>query len=425
MILRATFCDADGNIYDHPELEMAGLDGPEPQRTSEADVIPVPRGSDLMILPDRSPIGIDPQTGRPIVFKDWKGKPVYGAAVFMAPAFTQTMRPAYETQNGGLALPLFAYTALGFAEGHLWAAGTRVDSDPRQDPWRFKTELIRGRVDRRLEQMGHNRLVRQLIRCSLEYGCRAAQNYFLDRWEAPLPTSVACNSECVGCISLQSDGTFRASHERLDIPPTSEEVAEVAIGHIRRVKQAVVSFGQGCEGEPLLMGDLLEESIRLIRKRTTDGTIHLNTNGSLPEVVARLFQAGLDSIRVSLNSPRPELYNSYFKPHGYSLKDVFQTLRSAKKYDRLSSVNLLVFPGVTDTQPELEALMALIDDVKPNAIQMRNLNIDPEVYIQSLPTDAVGEGIGIKSMMAHMRERFPHLRFGYFNPPREKFDSCE
>lgn len=423
MKFRAAFCSEDGNIYDHPEFEMAGLDGPSPQRVREADVIPVPRGSDFMMLPGRSPVGIDPQTGDPEVFREWEGRPAYGVSVFMAPAFTQTMRSAYETRDNAPALPLFAYTALGFAEGRLWAAGTRVDSDPRQDPWRFKTTLIRDRVDKRFVQMSHNRLVQQLIRCSLEYGCRAAQNYFLDRWEAPLPISIACNSECIGCISLQPDGTFKASHERLDIPPTAEEVVEVAVGHIQRVKQAVVSFGQGCEGEPLLMGDLLEESIRLIRKRTGNGTINLNTNGSVPEIVARLFQTGLDSIRVSLNSPRPELYDSYFKPRGYGLENVFETLRVARKYNKLSSINLLVFPGITDTQPELEALISLVDDVKPNVIQMRNLNIDPEIYIQSLPSYAIGEGIGIRNMMAHLKERFPALRFGYFNPPKGKFDS--
>ena len=425
MKLRAVFCDEDGNIYDHPELEMAGLDGPAPQRVNEVEVIPVPRGSDFMMLPERSPVGIDPRTGESVVFKEWEGRRVCGAAVFMAPAFTQTLRPAYETQNSAPALPLYAFTALGYSNGHLWAAGTRVDGDHRQDPWRFQIGLVQKRIERRLQEMGQNRLVQQLVRCALEYGCRAAQNFFLDRWEAPLPTSVACNSKCVGCISLQPDGTFKASHERLDVPPTPEEVAEVALGHIKRVKQAVVSFGQGCEGEPLLMADLLEKSIRLVRKRTDDGTINLNTNGSLPGVTERLYQVGLDSIRVSLNSPREDLYDPYFKPSGYTLDDVIETLRIARRYRKFSSINLLVFPGVTDTKEELKAIISLVNDVKPNMIQMRNLNIDPEIYIQSLPSDAIGEGLGIKNAMAHLRERFPDLRLGYFNPPKEKFNPYE
>ncbi len=421
MKLRMVFSDRQGNIYDHPLLETAGLDGPVPALLSSSDAIPIPRGSDLMMLPGRSPVGIDPNSGEAVVLDEWEGETVCSAAVFMAPAHTQTMRPAYVTGRDAPPLPLFAYTALGFARGQLWAAGTRVDPDPRQDPWRFKMDLVEQRVEERLRSMSGNRLVQQLVRCALEYGCRAAQNYFLDRWEAPLPTSIACNARCVGCISLQPDETFKASHERLDVPPSAEEVAEVALGHIRRVRQAVVSFGQGCEGEPLLMSDLLEESIRLIRAQTGEGTVNLNTNGSRPDVVERLFQVGLDSIRVSLNSPRENVYEAYFRPRGYALADVIKALRLARTHEKFSSINLLVFPGLTDTEAELAALTSLFKEIRPDLIQMRNLNIDPEVYIRALPPHVLAQGIGIRAMMDRLKMTSPSLRFGYFNPPKETF----
>ncbi len=45
-----------------------------------------------------------------------------------------------------------------------------------------------------------------------------------------------------------------------------------------------------------MQAGVMAEAIRLIRARTTRGTINLNTNGSLPEAaVDRLAQAGLDS----------------------------------------------------------------------------------------------------------------------------------
>jgi wyosine [tRNA(Phe)-imidazoG37] synthetase (radical SAM superfamily) len=40
------------------------------------------------------------------------------------------------------------------------------------------------------------------------------------------------------------------------------------------------SFGQSCEGEPLMQADLLCEVIANVRKRTKRGTIHVNTNGT-------------------------------------------------------------------------------------------------------------------------------------------------
>ena len=50
--------------------------------------------------------------------------------------------------------------------------------------------------------------------------------------------------------------------------------------------RVMVSFGQGCEGEPLLRWKEIERAIRLVRARTRRGSIHANTNGSLPVALA-------------------------------------------------------------------------------------------------------------------------------------------
>jgi len=64
----------------------------------------------------------------------------------------------------------------------------------------------------------------------------------------------------------------------------------VALFHIGNVKDAVVSFGQGCEGEPLLSGEAIEGAIRIVRQKTSRGVINLNTNASKPDTIKRLFQ---------------------------------------------------------------------------------------------------------------------------------------
>ena len=53
------FCDAEGQIYDHPDLEMVGWDGECWRSVSPEEVIPVPEGSDLFTLPARRPAGLD------------------------------------------------------------------------------------------------------------------------------------------------------------------------------------------------------------------------------------------------------------------------------------------------------------------------------------------------------------------------------
>ncbi|NIM18714.1 MAG: radical SAM protein [Candidatus Latescibacteria bacterium] len=421
MHVRMVFCDKTGRMYDHPDLALAGQDGPEPVSIPLKRLIHVPRGSDFMVLPGRLPIGIDPVRHEPVVFTSWEGKTVFAAAVFMAPAHVQTHWTSYKSERVAPTLPLFAYTALGYADGKFYAAGFRVDESPRQDPWRFEMDAVRKEMDNLDADMKKNRVVQQLKKCALAYGCRAAQNFFLGRWEAPLPTSVACNATCVGCISQQKNGTFKASHDRLTSPPSPDEVADVAVFHIERVDRAVVSFGQGCEGEPLLMSDLLYESIKKIRARTDHGTINLNSNGSMPPVVEKLIDAGLDSIRISVNSLRKNLYDAYFKPNGYTFGDVNRSIDVARNREIFVSLNFLVFPGVTDTEDELEAFEKWLDDHSVDMIQMRNLNIDPELYVRSLPSGAYSRGFGMQKLMASLKELLPSLKFGYFNPAKEFF----
>lgn len=418
--VRMVFSRPDGKILDHPELLLAGVGGGAPRPVRQDELIPLPRGSDMFSLPGRRPVGIDPHSGAAVAW-DGDGEEVYGAAAFLAPAWTLFLHPAYSTLPNAPTLPLFAYGALGFADDRFWATGRRVDDDIRQDPWRFNPRRLRRQITRRVEELDHNPVAASLERCALEYNCRAAQNYFIGRHEAPLPTSASCNSRCLGCISLQADGEFPASHDRVRRPRHARDVAAVALDHLRRVPQGVVSFGQGCEGEPLMEGDLLVETVQHIRAATAAGTINLNTNGSRPDVVARMCAAGLDAIRVSINSLREPMYNAYYRPLDYSLEDVRQSLRTMAAHGGFRAINYLVFPGVNDTEEELEALEELILDTGLEMIQMRNLNIDPELYRQQLPAGSMREGMGLGRFMDRLAARHPHLRFGYFNPAKETY----
>ncbi len=418
--VRMVYAREDGSIVDHPDLLMAGVGGGEPRAVDARELIPIPRGSDLFLLPGRHPVGIDPVSGDATAWPG-DGESVTAVSAFLAPAWTMFLHSAYETQPGAPDLPLYAYGAVGFADDQFWATGVRVDMDRRQDPWRFDSERIAGAVAARLAESPGNLVIQTLERCAGEYKCRAAQNYFLDRHEAPIPTSIKCNSRCVGCISLQPDGNFPASHERLRRAPTPGEIADMALGHIERVPEGVVSFGQGCEGEPLLGRDLLPQSVRLIRERTDRGTININTNGSLPDVVDAMCEAGLDAIRVSLNSVREDVYDAYYRPRGYCFDDVVESLRVMKRHDRYRSINYLVFPGVTDTDAEFDAMCAFMEETGIDLIQMRNLNIDPEYYRSRMPAGVTREGMGLGSFMTRLKDRFPAIQFGYFNPSREKY----
>lgn len=413
------YADEAGRIYNHPYLEMAGSSAGTWHRVRENLLIPLPPGSELFQLPGRLPVGYERKRRRFVVLDEDPVKPggkVQAVAAFMAPAHTQALTASYHRQPKAPVLPLFSYTAVGWKDGKFQAAGFRVDPLPRQDIDRFDPELLNNRAAEVLAERRDNRLFQHLGNCALGYGCPAAKNLFLGRWEAPLPSSPRCNASCLGCISLQENSPVCSTQDRIKFVPTAEEIAEVAVSHLESAEGPVASFGQGCEGEPLLQGKTLARAVDLIRRRSGRGTINLNTNGSLPETVARLRASGLDSIRVSLNSAREHYYRRYFRPRGYSFADLKATLRTMKSDGGFVSINLLCLPGFTDEEPEVEALLRLVEETGVDFIQMRNLNIDPEWYLQGIGYRADGCRLGIPEMMARIRASRPQIGFGYFNP---------
>ena len=74
---------------------------------------------------------------------------------------------------------------------------------------------------------------------------------------------------------------------------------ELAVDHLEHAPEAIVSFGQGCEGEPLTEYSLIADCIRDMRAATSKGTINLNTNGSWPERI-RMDSVFLKTISMSL-----------------------------------------------------------------------------------------------------------------------------
>src|SRR5262249_15152388 len=145
-----------------------------------------------------------------------RGRP-RAVAAFVSPAYTRVLNTAYvgdEAAPDRPILPLFAYTAVGYGEdGRFWVPAVRVDPDRRQELSNFRDDEVPRLVEKKRREMPGNRLVEHLSHCAMVYRCPAAQNFFYDRFEAPMPSSPSCNSACVGCISLQNEPGRVASHD--------------------------------------------------------------------------------------------------------------------------------------------------------------------------------------------------------------------
>lgn len=424
-LIKGLAANPKGEIFELDEFAAVGMAGAElTPLTSESTLI-MPYGGEMMFLPDRVPIyyhirrkRLETLSENPYI----PGERIFPVAAFNSPGYMITYNAAYREEDQATFLPLFSYGAVGWASGKFRCAAIRVDAEKRQDIRLMPHAKIISGVNRMRKKMPKNRLCRHLERCALEYSCPAGKNFFLRRYEAPLPTSRKCNARCLGCISLQNHPEIPNTQNRITFMPTPEEIAEVAVEHIRNVKNSVVSFGQGCEGDPLFAAESIEPAIRMIRRRTPDGVINMNTNASRPDIIEKLFTAGLDSIRVSMNSARQNCYEAYFRPVGYHFSDVEKSIDIGIRMGKFVSINYLNCPGFTDLPAEFNAFIDFLQKHPIDLIQWRNLNYDPKRYIAAMETVSDAETpMGMNVILEKIRSIYPKIKYGYFNPSRNNF----
>jgi len=416
------YSDGQGNIFEDTSLYAIGRSGWDAMPLAEEDWIPLPDGGSLYELPGRKGIGVDVVSGELRLCElGW------AVAAFIPPAHTGLYMAAYETAEDAPTLPLFCYTAVGWHNDVFYVTAIRIEQDIRQECSGFDANKVKEGVGHLISAYPHNRLVQHLAsNCALTYECPAARNFFMGRWECPVPSSPACNANCLGCISFQpEEETIVSTQDRLTFKPSAAEIVEFTVPHLEQAPFPIISFGQGCEGEPLLMWETIKEAIIEIRKHTAKGSININTNGSKPDAVSKLMEVGLDSIRVSLNSARKEIYTQYYLPNNYQFEDIVESLKVVTDRGGWASINYFVFPGMTDCEEEYQALRALIKYTNLSMIQWRNFNIDPDWYLGKIGVYETGDPIGVKQMMDLIKEEFPNVKFGYFNPPKERMLNFE
>ena len=424
-LLTALVANADGAIFELEGYAASGMAGDTQIPLTLENTCSIPYGSEMMFLPERRPVLFNQRAGRFETLSEnphIPGQQLFPVTAFNSPGYVISYLAAYVETPAAQTLPLFSYGAVGWHRGKFRTAVIRVDRERRQDLRLMKPYDVAEGIRKMRKQMPANRLRSHLEKCALQFGCPAAKNFFLSRYEAPLPTAQQCNARCLGCLSLQKGSNIPHSQDRIGFTPAPQEIAEVALAHIKRVDKSVVSFGQGCEGDPLLTADVIAQAIRLVRSETERGTINMNTNASLPQAIQKAIDAGLDSIRVSMNSVRENCYHAYFRPKGYGFSDVLKSIELALESGLFVAVNYLNCPGFTDTPSEIEALRRFLKRYPIHMIQWRNLNFDPLRYLKIMnEVTPNGTPIGMKNLLGQIRREFSDLKFGYFNPPKEKF----
>lgn len=402
--ITALIANDAGEIFDVPEAEGVGRIGEKIFKLQPEDLIKLPDSADLMFLPQRQAIGF-----RRGEFFSLEGQAV---SAILPQGYTRTHLPAFKKAPNAQILPLYGYTAVVLYKDELYAAALYTDENHKWNPQHYNTPKLKNLIRRVKKDLPNNRIVAQVANCSLKWHCLTAQNLFYRRWECGVPTSPTCNANCLGCISLQAAECCPSPQSRINFVPTVEEIADVGIYHLNHAVEGIISFGQGCEGEPSIMAENICAAIKKIRATTSKGQININTNAGFTVGIKRIVDAGLDSMRVSIISANPDNYQKYYRA-GYKLDAVKNSIRYALDKNVHVSLNMLYMPGFNDRESEFAEWKSFLEALPVQMIQIRNLNYDPDEFFSVMPL--AKNFIGTKNFLRELQKIFPALTIGNFS----------
>lgn len=404
--MRTLYADENGEIFDAPNMLPMGRIGDKNIALNREDFIPLPESADLMFLPDRYALATD-ENGEVLKVLG------YAVAALLPAGYTRLYLPAFESEENAEPLPLYGYAAVALIDEEIYVAAMATDESEQWNPLNYNTRDLKNLIKRTKKDLPDNSIVENLAKCSLEWHCLTAQNLFYRRFEAGLPVSPKCNANCLGCISLQAAECCPSPQSRIKKVPTLREMVEVMLYHLDFASEAMISFGQGCEGDPSLEYEKISTAILRVRERTSCGKINMNTNAGFTEGIKAIVDAGLDNMRVSIISPLEDTYKAYYRAN-YTLQNVKESIKYAMDKGVYVSLNMLTFPGLNDREEEVEGWIEFFKEVPVPMIQVRNLNMDPDILLKVLPK-AKGEMLGTRKFLEILHKNFPQMKIGSFS----------
>lgn len=164
----------------------------------------------------------------------------------------------------------------------------------------------------------------------------------------------ACNHKCIFCPNKHHTRPTRMMEFSL-----AESIIKECANFLGRERKICFHMN----GEPLLY----KEITRLITLSKVEGYsyIFLTTNGSLAthELLSEIFEAGLDSIKFSINAGTPKTYR---KIHGADDFDkVMEALRFAAEWKIKHNPDLKIFVSCVGIKENRDTLHMLKDRVSP------------------------------------------------------------
>ena len=108
-------------------------------------------------------------------------------------------------------------------------------------------------------------------------------------------------------------------------------------------------------------------------------------------------------------------FRAYYRPVGYGLDQVAECASVVAATGGQVTINLLTFPGISDSPSELDALVSFVQRYGVHQVQLRSLNVDPHWLLERIPQPT--RGIGMRKFVRDLAERCPDLHLGNFTRP--------
>lgn len=433
------FADDDGNIYDEPDLHMLAMTRCGPSLPRPTEITPLPEGCELFLLPGRQPLGLEPETGEVIAYE---GRPV---AALVPSTHLLSGLPAYVSDNAAAELPPLTYAAVGFAHDRFYICAKKIDGDALNSSHGVSQKKLKKAGATIKSLFPGNRLIEHLIDiCALTNNCPSARNFCLNRHEVSIPVSPAAQDNKPGtgyaCQGSAYPAGLNTAKKMLDFAPTADELAGAMLYHAQHTPDPILSFGQNCGGDPLGNTTLLIEALRLFRQKNSRAMITLNTKNADPQTLGLLAQAGLSAITVRLNDSGALLSqheqacascmssSSAGSPYtgqletdpsntgAVCMENITSTLRAAADSNLRISLKYAFFPGMHDSEGELDSLLSLISRYNADSLQLNNVCADPERYMHTMKDIQTGPVMGLDNYLKRIKKSCPSLRIVSASP---------
>ena len=415
--LTLLYATPDGEIGEAPALRPLDLDG---GLIAASDLIPMPAGTTVAMMPGRLAVGRD-RHGQRVTLPGERG---WAISAFLPIGYTRTRIPGYDlappelTPPQAETLPFFGYTALVSRDGELCVTALATDDPERWHPDAYAEPELAKLVRRRLASEPENRVLRQHAHCALDYHCPTASNLFFGRWEGAIAVAGAATPAASAASRNRTKTSWSPRRTACYSCPTQTRSIDVAVRHLEQSPDAIISFRPGLRGRAAdcRRGSSSARSAQIRAQHGEWHDQHQHQRQQSPRAPAPIRRRTRQlarqhhlrrprDLRRLLSPDRLHVRSRQARLTGAGPRGWRATPRSTCSLSRSRPTRRMRSPRWS-TMPARRAL---------RLVQLRNLNIDPEVLLPQLPPR--GPALGIQAFINLLRRELPDLRIGNFSVP--------